>query len=1126
MRKAKWNPRNMLSVYQSNRIERLLDTLIGILQDQPPGDPMQPERIVVQGRGMRAWLAMQLSGRLGICANVQFPFPRAAIEEMLQRVLGKEYPEEKAAKAFRKGYMLWSIMAALAEFTEHPAFDEVKRYLSDDPRGLKRFQLAGKIADTFDQYLMLRPEMVLEWESKPEKHWQYLLFKTLLDRHGPVHIASAWRLLQQRLDRGAVKNSPLPQRLNLFCVLNLPPIFMDILHRLGTKTKMKINLFLLNPTHHHWTDLRSPAEISRSSRKLSADEEADQHFETGHPLLASMGGLMQDFQRVLSGELGQFSYSEGAEDLYLDPLAQDPDLQPSLLQQLQSDIFKLETRTLGEDVLPHIDQEDRSIGIHACHSRMREVQVLFDLLRAEFEENPDLEPDEVIVLAPHMEAYAPFVESVFGIEEDERKTIPYHISDRGIALEAPLVEAFNMLLSLVRSRMSFQEVFDFLSFEAVHRHFNMTRSEIDSVMNRAAESGICWAIDSGHRGDFGQPELKGNTWRFGLERLLLGYAMAPGRHELYGDVLPYDDIEGREAQEIGRLTHFCETLFEVLKALKEPRSLQQWHASLDLALTRLFSTSDDYSYQRQIIRKALEKMQRRGKHAAFDEKLDLDVVRSLLNEYFDLTESPRRIFSGRVSFCNIAPVRSIPFKAIVLLGINDGEFPRNDSPLSFDLTAGDGARPGDLSNRRDDRSLFLEALISAREKLIITYIGRSIRDNSDLPPSVLVGELIDTIGETFIVDQDHASSIENNQEAVRERLVARHPLQAFSPDYFIHGGPGPLYSYNSRACEQANALLTGEAETGPFFSDPLPPTSEEDKAIVGLQDLTRFFRLPVDFLLKRVLGVYLDEEEEEPLEREPMELNTLERYKLGEHLLELSLCGEDLQEYYPRVAAMGVLPLGQAGRLAYFDLVDEIDPLSKAVLGRTVEAKLPTLNIDINLDEGQLIGRLGDIRPSARIIATSAGLSSWRKLQLWIEHLALCAGGTSDYPRRSLLIGRGKGGSEELVFLPVDEQEARERLSELVAIYRRGLGEPLAFFPQTSMVYVEKINADDESPDEAARKTFHAVQNTWNRDHDATRASVVRVFGGLAPGELADFPELARRVFEPMQRHLGGGEDA
>ncbi|RLC29533.1 MAG: hypothetical protein DRH32_07210 [Deltaproteobacteria bacterium] len=634
-------------------------------------------------------------------------------------------------------------------------------------------------------------------------------------------------------------------------------------------------------------------------------------------------------------------------------------------------------------------------------------------------------------------------------------------------------------------------------------------------------AGVRWGMDPAHRRRFGQPEYNENTWRFGLDRLLLGYAMPGETSELFGDVLPYDAAEGKDAAVIGKIADFCETLFSCVNRISRPMPPDEWkHVLLELA-GHMIDSGRDLEYQHQFIRDTLQSMAQQAETAGFEEPLSIDVVLHMLTRRLTEEPSARGFLSGRVTFCNFLPMRSIPFRMICLMGMNDADFPRSRQAPGFDLVT-KHPMPGDRSMRHDDRYLFLEALLSARNRLLITYIGQSIKDNSILPPSVVVSELIDTICDGFYPDGISSDvSGEERCAVMRRRLVITHPLNPFDTGYFDPNVP-ELFSYSDRYLEAANAGRAIKRDP-PVFLKHMLPTGTDAVLVVSLGELTRFFSMPAAFFLQNRLGIYLDENFAGVDDREPVAPDALEKYFLGSFLLEKGAAGQAVEDIYPVVRAMGTLPPGTAGRCFFSDIMELVAPISQALAAETAFEPVEPVMVDFEIPGCRISGRIGDIRSHARVGATCARLNARRKIVFWIEHLVLNCLGIDGLARQSILIGRGNQGCERIV-LPDVADRAPALLGNLVRIYRAGQKEPLPFFPETSYAYAHALLEDDAG---SPQKAMKAACRKWNTGFagspgEADNPYVRKAFEGKNPLEdngddrETAFAGLALEVFRPL----------
>lgn len=1111
-------------VHRSNRAEVLVEVL-GAVVTRPLRDPTASECIVVQGRGMERWLSMQLARRLGVWANPDFPFPRHLILRGLKEVLSLD---DADCACFEPETLMWSVADLLPQHLDHPEFASIRTYLAGDPHGIRRIQLAERIARTFDEYVVYRPQMILGWEHGAEMHWQAVLWRALVQRHGSNHVAARAREFVQAVQQNNVQLGDFPARVSLFGISTLAPLYLEMLAALSKH--VELHLFLLSPSPEYWAQICSQREMLRTltGRGAGADDiEQALHLEVGNPLLASLGRLGRDFQEVLEGVA---EYQEDGESLYANPGT------ATMLATLQSDILTLTHRgRFGGNLALPSHAEDDSIAIHACHGPMREVEVLHDQVLALFDRAPAIEPCDVLVMSPAIDAYAPFIDAVFGGGGDHQPRIPYRIADRAVRATDDVVDAFLTLIGTLRSRVTASDVLDLLGLESIRERFGFVPEDLDVVRAWIKESGIRWGIDAAHREQAEQPALAQNTWRFGLDRLLLGYAMPGEERRLYAGALPYDDVEGTTADLLGRLVEFCEALFAFQRSLQAPRTLDAWRDDLGQLLGTMVACTNQTAYQHRQIRAALEELAEQGGTGQFHDPIDLDIVQMQLGAALERAAPGRGFLTGGVTFCALVPMRSIPFRVICLLGMNDADFPRVRRPLGFDLIA-QRPRPGDRSSRDDDRYLFLEALLSARERLIITYVGQSIRDNSEIPPSVVVSELLDVIEESFVLPAPDSRM--STVDPVRTHLVTRHPLQPFSPRYFGTDQEQRLFSYAHTYYEGACAVR-GQRGNVPLFvsaSLPLDPATTRE---VSIDALARFFENPTRGFLQNRLALYLGNDIETVDDREPLEFDNLQRWTIGTTLLERALEGERLPDMLPSVQASGALPPAVLGKCVFDDLDPEVAKIAMATSRLLRGDELAPLVIDSDFDGIRITGVIRNLWPEGHVRHQFSKLGTRHELGVWIRHVVLNWLQPSGYPLVSYVIGRPEkdNGTATVRFRPVDA--AADILRELLNLYWLGQTLPLLLFEKASRAYVQHLRGRPANGAAALKKAQEAFDGGYFGWGDGGDDYVRQVFGmtnPLDPGfrfgdgaggavtstesaGLPSFSNLALTVFRPMLDH-------
>ncbi|MDX1655407.1 MAG: exodeoxyribonuclease V subunit gamma, partial [Candidatus Competibacteraceae bacterium] len=997
----------MFTVHHGNHLETLVDRLAGLV-GQPLASPLVPECIIVQSNGMARWLSLQLAQRLGVCANVRYPFPAAFVWEVFRHVLD-QVPE---TSRFDPAVLTWRVMAQLSGLEVCDRFKPLHRWLKngDDWR---RFDLAWRIADSFDQYLVYRPDWILAWEAgrgddspDPDERWQAALWRRLMD-DGGSHRVHLQRRFFQLADADTLARSHLPRRVALFGIPTLPPVYLQVLQRLSEV--LEVHLFLLNPSREYWGDIEPERDIARRAGEEDAEE---LYLETGNALLASLGKQGRDFIDQVAELPGEW------EDSFHDPGQQR---RPSLLHCLQADILNLRNRGDEEHPCSPIDPEDLSLQIHACHSPMREVEVLHDRLLHLFETQPDLSPAQVVVMAPEIESYAPLIEAVFATQEGERQ-IPFAIADRDFRAESPLVDVFFDLLELHRSRFDANRVLTILEVAAVGRRFRIAEDDLPLVHDWVRETGIRWGVDAPGRAALELPATPEHTWRAGLDRLLLGYALPAGNQALFAGILPFDGVEGGEARIMGRLQDFTAALFELQQQLAQDRPVAQWAPLLRGVVEDFIAPTLDEEPQVQALGQALEEMAESARLAGFDQPVSLEVAAANLRRRLQV-DPAGRFLTGGVTFCAMVPMRSIPFQVVCLIGMNDGAYPRAQTRLDFDLMGRPGAfRKGDRSRRHDDRYLFLEALLSARRCFYISFVGNSIRDNSPVPPSVLVSELLDGVRRGFYPPgQPDGDGV--------ELILTRHPLQAFSPRYFRPGEPR-LFSYSRELC-QAAGHRGGQAESRPLFWESLPPPDPQWRT-VDLEQLVHFFANPTRFLLRRRLDVHLEEEEGLLETREPFVLDNQARRQLRQRMLELKLTGGDPDQALPLLRGQGLLPHGQVGETILEQERTRVEWFAARLAAFLPPTAPQPIALDLTVGAFRLTGTLTKAGVRGLRDWRLAGVAPRHYLELWIKHLLLnCLA-----PEAVHLESRWLGEDKVLTLGPV--ADCYRRLEELLELYWQG----------------------------------------------------------------------------------------
>ena len=1048
-----------IRLYRSNSLERLADRFCRDVSSAPL-PPLEQELVLVQSIGMGRWLSLSAAEHLGVWANVRYLYPNAFLDLVFSSVLAGY----DAKRQMSKHLAAWRIMEELPRLTALPQYEPLAGYLGDGSV-IKLFQLSEKIADMYDQYIASRPDMVLCWDRGEDVSVTQAGKGALANED--LWQSDLWRRVRSALPvehRGNLRERFLPalsglssvpgiRRISVFGASTLPPFHVGILQSLSDV--LPVSFYLLSPTRHYWGDIAGQRAQIRIERKRGRRIDEDEHYAKGNSLLASLGDLGREFSDILSFA-SDFDMTEDD-----DFISERGD---TLLHRLQDDICELRDR----EERGIVSTSDRSIQIHSCHSVMREVEVLRDNLLEMFANDASLQPRDVLVMTPDIDLYAPYIEAVFGAAESDNLKIPYSIADRNVRARSTLIAPFLSMLSLNEKRFAASAVIDFLSSVPVCQKWNFSDDDVSLLRGWIAGTAIRWGVDGRDREIHSGAAFSQNSFVEGMRRLVSGYAMKE-EGVLSGGILPAEFAEGSSGKLLGYLAEIVDTLASFARFMRESHSPAEWSQRLEALLGDLFEPGDEGEEENLQIRDVLKLLRSSSNEAGFTGLVDYRVVRDYLVSRLDETKTQFGFLNGRATFCAILPMRSIPFKVICIIGLNDGAFPRVSKPLSFDLIARFPSQ-GDRSQRKDDRYLFLETILSARSCLYLSHIGRSIRDNSPIPPSVLVSELLDHIASGYVLDGT-SSDDDDAQKRLRDHLVTAHRLHAFSRDYFSGRNP-KLFSYSPSAA--AVALSSGTSfETENPCMKPLGGDVPSDLLTVDPAALVSFFSNPARFFLRQRLGVIFRSGEEAVEDTEPFDIDHFTGIGLQEEIVGCAFADEPADRVRTRALHSGVLPPCAYGEHLYDALEAEALRLARRASAFKGSVQIP---VRVSFEHGgvALDGMLHDVTEKG-LVSMRSFLWGRDNFRIWLQHLMLCAAAPEGAECASVFVTLDGG----LHLPPMAKETAEERLRVVLELYRQGLSAPLKFFPKSSYAYAA-AHFETEDEDKKGERGFSAASDKWS----------------------------------------------
>ncbi|MET0893794.1 MAG: exodeoxyribonuclease V subunit gamma [Pseudoxanthomonas sp.] len=1121
-------------LYHSNSLEVLAALMAAELRTPAPGQPLlAPDLVLIPQVAMRRWLQATLAAEHGIAANLEFLTPGEFVARALDAnpgtgpgQAGPGAAEDLGADALR-----WQLYAALtdAALLRDPAMQPLRRYLEGD-QALKPWSLAGELASVFEKYQAWRRDWLLGWEAgQAPRDPQAVLWRRIA--RGKAHRARRIDDYLARFAGAEGGDAPLPaglpSRLFAFATLNVSP---DVLRVIATQARVgTMHFYMPTPTRSYWGDLQTLGEKLRTQQQ---DPFARNEPET--PLLEAWGAAGRDFVSVLGSY--EVVHPSGEIAAYDDPERRSADRpeRDSLLQRLQRDLLHRRSPPLAP-WRQAVDPQDVSLQVHACHTRLREVQVLHDQLRGLLEDkrfDPPLQAREIAVLAPDIDPYAPYIDAVFGGVAGGPDFIPYALADTSPLASEPLAEVFLQLLALPVSRFGLNEILDLLACAPIASAAGLDAPALERLHGWLSAAGARWGIDAGHRQRQQAPRDEAYTWAFALDRLLLGHAS--GEEGDIAGVAPWPELEGSALVALDALIRLLRVLARHERVLGESLTPAQWRERLLGLLGAILPQAPQVPADQRALerlRSSIEAFADAARRAGFTQAVPPEVVRAHFGAALAEADTRAPLLTGGVSFGRMVPMRLLPFRAICVLGMNDGDYPRRDPAAGLNqLTAELGTRQrrhGDRSLREDDRYLFLQLFSAASEVFYLSYLGADPRDGSVREPSVLVSELLDT-----------AARYHADPAAAARALVVNHPLQPFAPAAFGAGDGEDAaieprrFSYRREWHPAAGSNASARAAPARWLVDALEGAAEPVQSL-SLQELRNFLRDPAEAFLRNRLAIRLPEAGEADDDLDPLApAGGLQRWQLQQAVWEACVQGPvDDAALHARLRARALLPSGPLGLRQLQVLRAQAQPYAEAFVHWRGSREAVSEAFELDLQGVRLHGRIHEVYDADLPRLRMDKLHGPSQILHGLDWLVMSALGRNSRLFQFHDTGAGPG---PLSREPVDAERARAALGALLQLRAHGLREPLPFAPRAGWLYYEgeqRLQAGD-TPRANSKSPWERAQDQWRADRgysEGATASARLALRGRNPfedeGLGEEFRAIARLVFDAVV-HGRDGEAA
>jgi exodeoxyribonuclease V gamma subunit len=987
-----------LELKVSNSLESLVNDLARQLRGVS-GNVFLPQYIVTQTEGMNIWLKQQLALQLGIVANVDFKKPNDLIFKVYQ-LLGGVYKNTLSRESLV--WFLYELMGQrdfISRYPRQAAYFNV----AGPEKDLKRMGLAEKMADIFDQYQIYRPELIRDWnrfeESTRNIDWQAFLW-IKAKRLSSVELPDKTFVSEFILEH--LKNPDDTKKLKrtlpavyLFGLSIITRYHMDILSEIAKV--VDVHFYLVNPAPDiYWIDDKNQRDVAIWRRRGVA------HTETqliGNSLLTSWGKVLQNtFRLMFKNEELINNYNT------IDTKEPEP---RSLLHKIQGDIFN----NLTDDryVLTEADLRDGSLTICSNYTIANEVETLYQyLVRLVDYYNAEISPRDILVMVSDIDSYAPYIKAVF---DNAPYKFRFKIADVSLTQGSNIYSTLQQILELNEQNFTSEAVMQLLDSAYIRKRFRI--ADVDKLRSFVGEANIRFGME-GRRED----ETYLVSWNHGLKRMMYGLSLHGGLEYSDGSetFYPMDMAEGSEAWEVVRFCHFVEVLMSSIILRRRDRSIGDWVRYVEDVVNNLIFLPEDEANEDYAT--LIEKLSKYNElNELMEESVAYEIFSYNIIASLEADSRSSLFINDGITFCSLIPMRSIPFKVVAMLGLDNDNFPRKEKMVNFNLIQ-QKHELGDRNIKDNDKHLFLETVLSAKEYLFISYIGKSVSDNTDKPASILVDELIDYIASGVKEDID-----------VRRTLVVQQPLHSFSKRY--NQSDDRLYRYSGLDKERSLDIFKQET-----------PLRIPDFEEIRFADVLAFYKNSLKAFYNKTLGIYYGAEDVLLNETELFELGTLERWTLKNHILQLSTESE-LPRFREELVRKGALPLKNIGAAVSRHVFEEILPVADLVRlqtgGQPGETKVFSFEID-----GSIVSGSVDRIYNGKLVQLCWSSNTVKYMvEAYLNTLAGIAGGFID--ELILINGKNESGVYQGDISMINAEEAHKRLVAIVAFYKEGLQRRIPF---------------------------------------------------------------------------------
>lgn len=843
----------------SNRVEILYEQLRDQLFGEHTG-LFTRRLIIVPSPAMKSWLMLKMSQdpKLGFATGMRVVYLDEAFE-ILAGELCTHFEERRIPGILELSFSIEHLLRSKLD-SQEIIWAPLKKYIGHGQQRKKDKRisaLADELARLFSKYGKYGGEALLEWKTERNPEWQIALWKELYSLH------PTWTYPYAKYENIRCSPEKLDYQIHLFALSFISQLDYRFIEKISRV--YPVHFWMMSPCQAFWSDLITDKEKKKLKERWK-DKNASQaqlqdlevYLRDCNPLLANFGRLGRQMAMQIEESFAltesMFELPETVESIeqYKDRLFEDvvyssTHSKLTLLQGIQADLATL--RTPSDETRISIDSHDLSVQVHSASSRLREIEILHNnllgILDRHSKDSKPISPSQIVVMAPNIMDYEPYIKMIFGSIESQ---LDYQIMDLPMQCQNSVAQAFVQLINLPLSRWEASKVFSLFEQPVFQMRHGIKKEDLDSMRDWLKKTGVCWGDSLDHRSeifrrDHGFSNVQSSssgTWEEGWQRLLHSFVVEDEELKL----------EFSKSETAGKLISLYKSLRSDLAMLDERNllTLDQWADFLTCLAESYFAPAfDKTSFE------GLTTLFQRIKDASKnlkDKKFSFSSIRKrILNAMEQKDFSYRDTHLHAVKFCSMLPMRAVPAQVIVLLGMDEGAYPRRDVPFSLNLLTNNSKADYSPSQTDYDRFLFLEALLSARQYFLISYCNYDASDPKPLPPAIIVQELLTYMDQAFVL-KGHKPSELNHFE---------HPFNSFDASYFNE--QSLIKNYSQQAYLLAHAHHAAAKDNNHKFIDSFESSTERqapESKVITLDELSRVISHPLKKYLSHKFDIFME----------------------------------------------------------------------------------------------------------------------------------------------------------------------------------------------------------------------------------------------------------------------------